>query len=111
MPRTPESRVRANAHVREKVPQAKQEAPAVGATRLLNDPELVSAFERLKAELVSRIEREIPSTPDSIELEREYCRQLRSLVGFKNALKVTLQMQTLREHDFRPKAPEKEGEK
>jgi len=89
-----------NAHVR----KGKRGDPAVkaaDASRFLNDPAFVEAFEGVRSQLIEHIENLVmDGTPETAELENELCRTLRSLKGVKRALILTGQKQKLRLADF-----------
>lgn len=106
------STARRNAHIRGDVkPASDPTMKAEQAQRLLDDPAFVDAMLAVKTEVVQQIEGLVQDgTQETTELERELCRTLRTLNGVKRALTKKTQGQTLREHNFRPRAAESEIE-
>ncbi len=89
-----------NAHVR-KGRRGDPALKAADASRLVNDPAFVEAFEAVRSQLIGHIEGlEMDGTAETAELENELCRTLRSLKGVKRALILTGQKQQLRLADF-----------
>jgi hypothetical protein len=77
------------------------------AKHLLNDPAFKLGMEALEAECIGQIVRLVQDgTPETAELERILCINLRVIKSFPRAISKMDQGQTLREHNFRPRPME-----
>ncbi len=105
---------RKNAQIREEVkPQTDTAVQAEQSKRLLNDPAFKQGMAALESECIRQIVGLMQDgSPETAELERILCVNLRVIKSFPRAIAKVEQRQTLREHDFRPRViePEKEEE-
>lgn len=95
-----------NAHVRKSARQDPA-VQAADASRLVNDPAFITAYDAVHTFLIDKIEGlEMDGTAETAELERELCRSLRCMKGIKRALTIAGQRQKLRLADFSASTPE-----
>lgn len=101
-----------NAHIRKgskrEKPERAKSAEADDAQRLLDDPAFVRAYDAIHEGLVNELQTlKHDGQAETDDYEREICRALRLLPGFKRALVLAVQGQKLRLADYRPSGPEK----
>ncbi len=84
-------------HLRRNDPDVK----ANDALRIVSDPAVVREFEQMEREIIEQIVVAPDGTDESIEMERELCRQLRTMRRLRTGLQLTPQLQTLREAEYR----------
>lgn len=97
-----------NAHVR----SGKRQSPDVmaeDASRLLNDPAFIRAYDAVREGLIAEIENLKHDGQDvTFDYEQELCRTLRTLRSVRRAISMGAQHQKLRLADFRQQAPDED---
>lgn len=95
-------------------PDLKRHDPSVVAEdnrRALADPVIQAQLDQMRETIVHQIETTPPDgTPESIEVELELCRTLRTLKRMRSGMVVISQIDELRAAGYRSKAPEPETE-
>jgi len=82
-----------------------QEVVAEDAARLLGDPAFIRAYDVVEEGLFNAVRAHRPNgTQEADDVEREYCRSIRTLHSLKRVLNVTIQGQKLRAADFKPQS-------
>jgi len=102
-----------NAHVRggEERRRRAPDVEADEARRILDDPAFIRGHDRLRNELIRRIEEfKSGGTGEDEEYQLELCRSLRTLKSLRQMIGATIQGQTLREAGFRPRNPDTQDE-
>ena len=89
-------------HLRRNDPDVK----ANDALRVVSDPAVVREFEQMEREIIEQIVVAPDGTSESIEMERELCRQLRTMRRLRTGLQLTPQLNDLREAEYQSKHPE-----